>query len=68
MIWLCVVDIEGCECRWIWIPNLLLAAKFLLEVKDLHGPESSKAAGKLFQWSITYLSAFSLTLVIGALL
>ena len=53
---------------WIWIPNLLLAAKFLLEVKDLHGPESSKAAGKLFHWSITYLSAFSLTLVIGALL
>jgi protoheme IX farnesyltransferase len=47
--------------------TLILGIQFLRQVKDLHGAESGKAAARLFQWSITYLSAFSLALVIGAL-
>lgn len=51
----------------IAVLTLLLGIQFLRQVKDLHGAESGKAAARLFQWSITYLSAFSLALVIGAL-
>ena len=52
---------------WIWIPTIILSLLFLKEVKALSGSESTKAAGRLFHWSITYLSVFSLALVIGAL-
>ena len=41
--------------------------KIALELLKIDGPDSNKAAAKLFQWSITYLSVFSLLLVIAAL-
>jgi protoheme IX farnesyltransferase len=56
------------KLHWsILVLTLILGLQFLRQVKDLHGAESGKAAARLFQWSITYLSAFSLALVIGAL-
>lgn len=53
---------------WVWIPNLILAGIFLHSVWQLGSANAGKAAARLFQWSITYLSAFSLLLVIGVLL
>ena len=51
---------------WISIITVLLAYGFSHQLIRLNSSE--KSAGKLFQWSITYLSAYSLLLVIGALL
>jgi protoheme IX farnesyltransferase len=53
------------QSLWIWIPNLVLAGIFLDSVRKLGGADAGKAAARLFQWSITYLSAFSLLLVVG---
>jgi protoheme IX farnesyltransferase len=39
----------------------------LLQLKD-GSPDYAKVAGKIFQWSITYLSLFSVVLVIAQLL
>ena len=52
---------------WTWILTILLALGFCQQLIKLNTHESEKSAGRLFQWSITYLSAFSLALVIGAL-
>ena len=46
--------------------GLVFAAQ-LLQLKD-GSPEYAKVAGKIFQWSITYLSLFSVTLVVAQLL
>ena len=51
---------------WISIITVLLAYGFSHQLIRLNSSE--KSAAKLFQWSITYLSAYSLLLVIGALL
>ena len=52
---------------WCWIITIAIALGFGLELLKIDGPDSNKAAAKLFQWSITYLSVFSLLLVIAAL-
>ena len=52
---------------WCWIITVLLALGFGRELLKIDGPDSNKAAAKLFQWSITYLSVYSLLLVIAAL-
>ena len=68
MVLVSLATVWSAKLHWsILILTLLLGLQFLRQVKDLHGAESEKAASRLFQWSITYLSAFSLALVIGAL-
>jgi protoheme IX farnesyltransferase len=52
---------------WCWIITVAIALGFGLELLKIDGPDSNKAAARLFQWSITYLSVFSLLLVIAAL-
>jgi protoheme IX farnesyltransferase len=52
---------------WCWVITVAIALGFVLELLKIDGPDSNKAAARLFQWSITYLSIFSLLLVIAAL-
>jgi len=52
---------------WCWVVTVAIALGFGLELLKIDGPDSNKAAARLFQWSITYLSVFSLLLVIAAL-
>jgi protoheme IX farnesyltransferase len=52
---------------WCWVITVVIALGFVLELLKIDGPDSNKAAARLFQWSITYLSVFSLLLVIAAL-
>ena len=52
---------------WCWVITVAIALGFGLELVKIDGPDSNKAAAKLFQWSITYLSVYSLLLVIAAL-
>jgi protoheme IX farnesyltransferase len=52
---------------WCWLITVAIALGFGLELLKINGPDSNKAAAKLFQWSITYLSVYSLLLVIAAL-
>ena len=52
---------------WCWVITVAIALGFGLELLKIDGPDSNKAAAKLFQWSITYLSVFSLLLVIAVL-
>ena len=68
MVLTSVATVWSAHLHWsIYVLTIVLGIQFLRQVKDLHGAESNKAAARLFQWSITYLSAFSLALVIGAL-
>ena len=53
---------------WIWIVTIALAFGFSQQLIKLNTHESEKSAGKLFQWSITYLSVYSLLLVAGVFL
>lgn len=53
---------------WCWAVTVALALGFGLELLKIDGPDSNKAAAKLFQWSITYLSIFSLLLVLSAII
>ena len=52
---------------WCWVITLALALGFIQQLVRIDGPDSGKAAAKMFQWSITYLSAYSLLLVIAVL-
>lgn len=52
---------------WCWVITVLLAFGFGQQLLKIDGPNSDKAAAKLFQWSITYLSVYSLLLVIAVL-
>jgi protoheme IX farnesyltransferase len=52
---------------WTWAISILLAVGFGVELTKINGPDSNKSAAKLFQWSITYLSVYSLLLVVGTL-
>jgi protoheme IX farnesyltransferase len=52
---------------WCWVITILLALGFGQQLLKIDGPNSDKAAAKLFQWSITYLSVYSLLLVIAVL-
>jgi protoheme IX farnesyltransferase len=54
---------------WSMAVTILLGVVFaiqLLQLKD-GSPDYAKVAGKIFQWSITYLSLFSVVLVIAQL-
>jgi protoheme IX farnesyltransferase len=53
---------------WIWVVTILLAIGFSHQLMKLNSHESEKSAAKLFQWSITYLSVYSLLLVAGVIL
>jgi len=53
---------------WCWVVTALLAGGFIQQLLRIRKGDGGKAAAKLFQWSITYLSAYSLLLVIAALL
>ena len=52
---------------WCWVITVLLALGFGQQLLKIDGPNSERAAAKLFQWSITYLSVYSLLLVIAVL-
>jgi protoheme IX farnesyltransferase len=55
---------------WSMAITILLGVVFaiqLLQLKD-GSPDYAKVAGKIFQWSITYLSLFSVVLVVAQLL
>jgi len=55
---------------WSMAVTILLGLIFafqLVQLKD-GSPDYAKVAGKIFQWSITYLSLFSVVLVIAQLL
>jgi protoheme IX farnesyltransferase len=53
---------------WIWVITILLALGFVQQLVKLNADETEKSAGRLFQWSITYLSVYSLLLVAGVFL
>jgi protoheme IX farnesyltransferase len=55
---------------WVQIVNALLAAIFAYELAQLRGsnPDYGKVAAKVFQWSITYLSLYSVLLVAAVLI
>jgi protoheme IX farnesyltransferase len=53
---------------WLYIPNTGIALIFALQVAKLRKEEISKSAAQIFHGSITYLSVYSVILVIGALI
>ena len=52
---------------WIWAITILIALGFMTQLIKIGGIDSGASAAKLFQWSITYLSIYSLLLVIGVI-
>ena len=52
---------------WCWVITALLGGGFIQQLIRINKGDGGKAAAKLFQWSITYLSAYSLILVIAVL-
>jgi heme o synthase len=52
---------------WIWAITIVLAVGFMAQLVKIGGIDSGASAAKLFQWSITYLSIYSLLLVVGIL-
>jgi protoheme IX farnesyltransferase len=55
---------------WVKIVNLILFAIFAYELAQLRGnnPDYGKVAAKVFHWSITYLSLYSVLLVAAVLI
>lgn len=53
---------------WTAAVTFILALGFGSTLTKINSPESEKSAAKLFHWSITYLSAYSVLLVAGVLL
>jgi len=53
---------------WTAAVTFILALGFGTTLTKINSPESEKSAAKLFHWSITYLSAYSVLLVAGVLL
>ncbi|MFM8752022.1 MAG: heme o synthase [Actinomycetota bacterium] len=53
---------------WLYIFNASIAAIFMLQVAKLRKEDISKSAARIFHGSITYLSVYSVILVIGALI
>jgi protoheme IX farnesyltransferase len=55
---------------WVQAINAILFAVFAYELAQLRGsnPDYGKVAAKVFQWSITYLSLFSVLLVAAVLI
>ena len=65
-----VVTINFAELDiWVQVVNALLFAVFAYELAQLRGnnPDYGKVAAKVFQWSITYLSLYSVLLVAAVL-
>jgi protoheme IX farnesyltransferase len=52
---------------WSYVVTAALAAGCIVQLVKIDSEESGVAAAKLFQWSITYLSVYSLLLVVGVL-
>jgi len=52
---------------WIWAITIIIGLGFIVQLIKIDSADSGAAAAKLFQWSITYLSVYSLLLVIGVL-
>ena len=52
---------------WAWVITAVLALGFIQQLLRINSSDGAKAAAKLFQWSITYLSAYSLLLVVAVL-
>ncbi len=50
---------------WVWLVNALIAAFFVYQVMGLNKGSIDKSAGKIFNGSITYLSLYSMLLVIA---
>jgi protoheme IX farnesyltransferase len=50
---------------WVWVANLLIAALFVYQVMGLNKGSIDKSAGKIFHGSITYLSLYSVLLVLA---
>lgn len=76
-MWLHTVGMIACSLAllssahmplWSWIVTVALGLGFVFQLIKINGKESGVAAAKLFQWSITYLSVYSLMLVIGVIL
>ena len=55
---------------WVQVINAILFAVFAYELAQLRGsnPDYGKVAAKVFQWSITYLSLFSVLLVAAVII
>ena len=55
---------------WALLATIILGLVFARELIGLkeNSPDYSRVAGKIFQWSITYLSLFSVVLVVAQLL
>jgi protoheme IX farnesyltransferase len=52
---------------WCWVITAVIALGFVQQLISIDGEDSNKAAAKLFHWSITYLTVYSLLLVIAVL-
>jgi protoheme IX farnesyltransferase len=66
-----VVTISFAELSlWVQIVNALLFSVFAVTLAQLRGsnPDYGKVAAKVFQWSITYLSLYSVLLVAAVLI
>lgn len=50
---------------WVWIANALITAVFVYQVMGLNKGSIDKTAAKIFHGSITYLSLYSMLLVIA---
>jgi len=56
--------------NWAMVVTVLLGLVFAVQLRDLDEKSDNyeKAAGRIFQWSISYLSLFSVLLVVAQLL
>jgi protoheme IX farnesyltransferase len=53
---------------WSYVVTLVISAGFATQLMKIAGRDSESSALALFHWSITYLSVYSLLLVIATLL
>ena len=53
---------------WLWAINAILGLVFIYQVMGLNKGSIEKSAGRIFHGSISYLSLYSVILVIGALI
>jgi protoheme IX farnesyltransferase len=50
---------------WVWLVNAVIAGLFVYQVMGLNKGSIDKSAGKIFHGSITYLSIYSMLLVVA---
>lgn len=53
---------------WLWAINAILGSIFIYQVIGLNKGSIDKSAGRIFNGSISYLSLYSVILVVGALI